>query len=382
MEIPPHTKKVLLISHSNSLGGAELCFVETIKALKSSGYEISVVLPKITGGKLPDLCEDLVEEIYYQFLPFWMGDRKCSFKEKWNNLRVIIPAVWKSVKLIKKIKPDIVITNTSVIPEYGIATKLMGTKHIWFIHELVEEDFDQKYIFGKSFSLKMISCLSDIVIVNSVFVANVYKKMLKDKKMKLLYQPATIQMLVQKEEKKDTELKLLIVGQVAEHKGQHEAIEATLKLLRKGKNVSLTILGGQDINSSYMQNIKAMIVDDVRDKFYFIPFSSTPEKYYAEADMLLVCSRCEALGRISIEGMKVGLPIVASNRGGNLELVRDGFNGYLYEYGNPADLADKILQLQNVEVRKTFGENGKKWAEEHFNEEKFKNGLDEIVKLL
>jgi glycosyltransferase involved in cell wall biosynthesis len=48
-----------------------------------------------------------------------------------------------------------------------------------------------------------------------------------------------------------------------------------------------------------------------------------------------------------VEAMKCGLPVIAANSGGSLELVEDGFNGYLYQSGNAEDLAAKILCLNN-----------------------------------
>jgi glycosyltransferase involved in cell wall biosynthesis len=113
-----------------------------------------------------------------------------------------------------------------------------------------------------------------------------------------------------------------------------------------------------------------------------IPFTENPQSYYEQADIVLVCSQCEALGRVTIEAMKMGLPIVASNQGGNLELIQEGYNGYTYQLGNPTDLANKILQLGNPIDRRKMGLNGKKWVLNHFNMDTFTQELDDTLKKL
>ena len=47
-------------------------------------------------------------------------------------------------------------------------------------------------------------------------------------------------------------------------------------------------------------------------------------------DILLMCSRCEGFGRVTVEAMQRGIPVIGLNTGGTSELVKDGFNGYLF----------------------------------------------------
>lgn len=379
-------KRILLVSHSNHLGGAELCFLELLKVLRiNSDYELFVLLPAV-DGKLKSLCELLCDTIYMQYLPQWIDEGNTfSFKKKINCIFNIASSVRKSLNLTKSIQPDIIITNTSVIPQYGIAAKIKKKKHIWFIHELVDEDFGCQFLYGKAFSKKIISFCSDLVITNSKFVDLRYVSYVEEEKRKMLYQPASIKPIEDSTDLKNNNnketLTLLIIGKVIEFKGQKEAISAVNELLNRNVDVELLVLG--EGGGTYSEELKTFVADNnIADKVNFIPFTNNPVTYYQQSDIVLVCSRCEALGRITIEAMKMGLPIVASNRGGNLELIRDGFNGYLYEYGNPNDLADKVLLLNNEEVRRKMGMNGKEWAEENFNEEKFSKQFNNLLNSL
>ncbi len=371
-------KKILLISHSNSLGGAELCFIETIKALQLKQYEIHAVFPSIKG-ELKSICEPLCKSSSTQYLPSWIEEgEKYPLNTKFKLLINIIVSIRKSIKLINQIKPDIIITNTSVMPQYGIAAKLTHKKHIWFIHELVDEDFGCHFIFGKNLSKKTISYCSETIITNSNFVNRRYILFVKKEKLKMLYQPVEITFPIEDITKKsNNRLSLLIIGKVSEFKGQREAILACKELNKQGIDFNLLIVGAQP--STYLDELKSLVIEDLTDKVEFIPFTSTPSIYYQQSDIVLVCSRCEALGRITIEAMKMGLPVIASNQGGNLELIQNGINGYTYELGKPIDLANKIILLKNIDIRKKMGDNGRRFANENFNFELYTKELNNIL---
>jgi glycosyltransferase involved in cell wall biosynthesis len=66
-----------------------------------------------------------------------------------------------------------------------------------------------------------------------------------------------------------------------------------------------------------------------------------------DSDALALCSAYEGLSHVLLEAMQTGKPIVASAAGGNLELIRDGHNGLLVPYGDPAALARALTRLAN-----------------------------------
>lgn len=371
--------KILLVSHSNFVGGAELCFIEILQSLDSSGEnKIFAVFPSIKGS-LKEMCKSYCKEVFTQYLPFWTYDGvRISFIKKLSQFISLVSSVRKAHQLIRRIDPDLIITNTSVIPQYAIASKLSRSKHIWFIHELVDEDFGQHFVFGKQFSKWMIGYLSDKVVTNSLFVNSRYISIVKDSKLVMLYQPVSLNYIQIEETIIDKPiLELLIIGKVCDFKGQHEAILACNELLRRGVCFRLTIVG--TASETYIDYLRGLMLDGVSDFVNFVPFTNKPEHYYQLADIVLVCSRCEALGRITIEAMKMGLPVLASDKGGNIELIRNGVTGYLYKYGNPVDLADKIMILEDSLKRKKIGRNGKEFANKQFNMNNFSKEFESLI---
>lgn len=87
-------------------------------------------------------------------------------------------------------------------------------------------------------------------------------------------------------------------------------------------------------------------------------------KQYRRASVFVINSRWpEPLSRAGLEALSFGLPIVASNRGGNRELVKD--NGYLVNPDQPADLATAIVRASRE--KKTLGNNSRKLLLDRFN---------------
>lgn len=59
----------------------------------------------------------------------------------------------------------------------------------------------------------------------------------------------------------------------------------------------------------------------------------------------------ESLGLVAIEAMACGVPVIASNRGGILDYLEDGKNGFLFEPGDSRQLSDKICEYFKLDQR-------------------------------
>jgi glycosyltransferase involved in cell wall biosynthesis len=93
-----------------------------------------------------------------------------------------------------------------------------------------------------------------------------------------------------------------------------------------------------------------------------------------------MCSRKEAFGRVTVEGMKAGKPVIGANSGGTKELIKDRYNGFLYTFGDYHELAEKVKYLcQHPDEARQMGENGKQWALEKFNIEHY---TEEVLTVL
>ncbi|MDP3283756.1 MAG: glycosyltransferase, partial [Desulfobacterales bacterium] len=90
----------------------------------------------------------------------------------------------------------------------------------------------------------------------------------------------------------------------------------------------------------------------------------------------------EGMGRVLVEAMALGKPIVASDVGGIPDLVVHGKNGYLVPPGDSLSLAAAISDLiENPEKRRKMGENGKMRAID-YSAEAMVQKIDELYKAM
>ena len=98
------------------------------------------------------------------------------------------------------------------------------------------------------------------------------------------------------------------------------------------------------------------------------------------SDSFVLSSIYEGLPMVLLEASVCELPLIATDVGGNREVINDGENGYLVSKSNPMELAEKMLQIMNlgVEERLNMGNKARKYVEEKYRIEKV---LDEWEKL-
>ncbi|MEV3841737.1 glycosyltransferase family 4 protein [Aeromonas veronii] len=131
---------------------------------------------------------------------------------------------------------------------------------------------------------------------------------------------------------------LLMVGAVNKNKNQKLAIE----LLVIQPNAYLTIVGdGSDINSLKRYAEKLGVSERIR----WTGFVTEPDKYYREADFLLMLSYFEAFPYSVLEAMSYGTPVIAVPVGGVPEIIKTGVNGWLVKDYSVTNLADKLNQV-------------------------------------
>lgn len=180
----------------------------------------------------------------------------------------------------------------------------------------------------------------DIVTAPSQFVLDAHSKAGFFKESKKIAPPLGIEIEninFNKKEKDNKEVNILYVGQLGKHKGIQILISAFKQI---NKNAKLHIVGdGHD-----KEYFKDLASNDKRIIFYGkIPNEET-QKFYKNADITVVPSIWyETFGIVVIESFKFGTPVVASRIGNYPELVKDGYNGFLFEQGNIDELK-KILE--------------------------------------
>lgn len=379
-----YNKSIIWISHGSTLNGAERVLLEGVKGLKNLNYEVNVVFPY--SGELIEKCNKYADNILITNIPWWI-DRgvRINFTSKLILFLKIVKSTFKIIKEIRRLKCETVISNTIAIPSGAIAAFILRKKHIWYIHEFGKEDHNFNFIFNEWLSYKSMSLLSNKVICNSIAVKNKFGKYISNKKTIVIYSAVDINSFEKKIYdnlifNENRPLIISICGRVSKSKGQFEAIKAIeFLIIEKKINIKLKIIGGS--TDEYSLKLSKYVIDNkIEKQIEIINFTSNPIDFMKKSDLCLNCSRQEAFGLITIESMKLGIPIIASNTGGNLELVENNKNGMLYNQGNYKSLSEKIeyLYLNPSEIER-MGSYAYEWSNEKFNLARYQYELNKTI---
>ena len=136
---------------------------------------------------------------------------------------------------------------------------------------------------------------------------------------------------------------IVCVANVRPHKGLIYAIEAT-KYLSDIKDLHLLLIGSKMSEEPYLSAIEN---SGMKDRIHLTGYRHDVPDIIAACDLLIQPSIREGLPRVALESIASGTPIVASNNEGNMEVVDDGFNGYLVPIKDSKAIAQKIRKLYN-----------------------------------
>ena len=370
-------KRVVFFSHtSNRYGGAESALLEMLKYFNDQ-KSISPYMILPSEGTLSDELNKI--GIQYSIIKFapWCDTRQLSQNERLGRDKIVKKTIRDMTELLKSIKPDIAVTNTIVSPWLGVLAANFNIPHVWILHEYGNIDHGLIFDYEYKEVLETINRLSGVVVVNSKSLAtHIEEKIDKNKIVQIYYAIADNPLFSTKQKVKDQNIdgifgfRCLIMGRITPSKGQLEAVYAVKLARDKGHEISLLLLG--DIESDeYMTQIDEYVkVNDLSGSVTHSRYQPNPYEYIQASDVLLMCSRNEAFGRVTAEAILCGKPVIGTRSGATKEIVSDGKTGLLYEPGNIDELSEKLIYLViHKELAKTMGLAAAKFARENFNHE-------------
>ncbi len=162
-----------------------------------------------------------------------------------------------------------------------------------------------------------------------------------------------------------------IVGNIQEWKGQAVVVEAMARVHAAVPEARCLLIGGAhragaEYESALRQRIAELNLDDV---VCFTGFRADVADVMNALDVVVHASvRPEPFGRVILEGMLLGKPVVAAAAGGVPELIADGQTGFLSAPGDAAALAERLVPLlRDAELRQAVGTRAQQWARERFS---------------
>jgi glycosyltransferase involved in cell wall biosynthesis len=369
--------KLVLVSHTAAIGGAELVLLELVAGLVDRGVRADVVLPG--RGPLGPRLEAAGARTWGVPYEWWAGPRRSLDVAVRRSARNMVAACSIGT-LLRRLRPDAVLSNTLTIPSVAVAAKVLRIPHVWYLHEFGEKDHGLSFDLGFRSSVRLVNYLSARVIVNSHAVLDEFSRYIPSRKLRIAYPGVDVpDGLPRVPAPPERPFRLILVGLKTPSKGQEDAIRAVGLLRGRERDVRLTLVGHS--SPAYALHLGRLArevgADDVVD---FVDFTEDRYRYFQQSHAALMCSRSEAFGRVTVEAMKLGLPVIGADRGGTPELVRDRETGLLYPHGDPSALAERIDRLyRDRELRERLGSDARKWAWATFSVRRHTQDVMEIL---
>lgn len=365
--------KVVWLSHSPNLRGAELCLLEGVKGLLARGVVVRAIVP--AEGTLADALRGIGCPISVIRCCWWARNRLALHKRLLGLAYNLCIATPRTVGLFRRERPDLVITNTLTVFVGALAAKIRRIPHVWYVHELIgREGQDLRYDFGQRMTMSLVGKLSGTIMMVSEAVRNQWRRRVAPEKLRVVRYAAEVTPSAPRSGRGGA-FTAVYVGHLSALKRQEDAIRALALLRSKGLPVRLCLVGGGETDhAAFLQRLARDL--GAVDHAEFVAFTRDPSPYVAAADVAVICSIGESSSRVTVEAMKLGKPVIGAASGGVHENIRDGWNGLLYPPGDVAQLAERIERLyRDRALLAQMGSNAQQWASETFNLENYTKDL-------
>ena len=159
---------------------------------------------------------------------------------------------------------------------------------------------------------------------------------------------------------------MLCASRFADDKGHRYLIDSVKRLTqRTDKPFTLVLAGDGPLLEPTKAQVKQLALED---RVKFIGFRKDIKNLYKGSDLYVNASRHEALSFLIIEAMAAGLPVIATDMGGNSDIVNDEAGcGLLVEYDNPDSMAAAMERfLEDPSFTDACRENARRTIEAKF----------------
>ncbi|MFQ5700614.1 MAG: glycosyltransferase [Acidobacteriota bacterium] len=157
---------------------------------------------------------------------------------------------------------------------------------------------------------------------------------------------------------------IICVASLTEKKGHRALIEAFREVRCRVPSARLLLAGEGPLEGRLRDQVESRGLHGAVD---FLGFRSDIPALLAGSDVLVLASIEEGMPNPLLEAMACGVPAVATDVGGNGEVIEDDRTGYLVRRTDPVAMADRVVRLLLDEpIRRRMGEAARRRYEAHF----------------
>ncbi len=327
--------KVLHVLTDSNVGGAGRVLTEYLRYADRERYDIKVVLPE--GSLLIPSVAGLGYEVR---------------EMKHGRDRSFEPAsVRELAGIIREERPYVLHSHSCLSAR--IAGYMLGVKvKVFTRHTYPDASETEAGFFRRKTGGLINNILSDGVICVADAVGQyMLDTGVSEKKIFVVLNGASALRQLDEKEKSETRKMLgigpespvlTVCGRLTAVKGQKYAIKAMGDILKAYSDAVLLLLGGGE-DEPFLRELAEK--SGYGESIVFAGFRDDVAPFLNITDILVNSSEAEATSMAIAEAMSLGIPVIASDCGGNTGIVKDGFTGYIVPVGSPERIAQAAVRM-------------------------------------
>jgi glycosyltransferase involved in cell wall biosynthesis len=369
--------KILLLHSSSDVYGASKIFLGTVQLLKKRNHDVWVVLSEdgplvkklaSAGATVLMVRLGILRRKYFNPLGII------------NRIATLLRAQKQLQELIRKESIELVYSNTTGVLAGAFAARNCGVRHIWHVHEIIENPFWLKQLLGHLMNRYAVG-----IIAVSEAVKQSWESVLPAERITVIQNGIDYSPYLEHEQTLTKELQLPtaaivigMVGRVHYWKGQSYFLKLAGQLHQKHPSLHFLLAGDAYPGYEYLyQEMQTQIETlQLSDVVHNLGFREDIPAVMQTIDLLLLPSQQpDPFPTVILEAMASAKPVIATQFGGAVEMIDAGITGDLM----PADQVDTAVSVIESWLDKNrlqaAGEAGRKRVLENFSLEAWEHKM-------
>lgn len=369
-------KILLALSDDDMRAGSSRSAAYLAHELNKHDFKVDLLVPK---GKRSLILLDRLK-LNYAVIRYYNWTKKIHepcYMKLMRNVRQAFRGFYNEhighrtiKKIIEKGNYDLVVLNNTWVYLPAQVASEMGIPFVWHLREFNEEDHGWTFCDKeKSFSLMSDSAA---LIGISEAILNKYKPLIASDRFFKVYNGIDPEhfLSIERTPLSNQIVRIGIIGRISFGKGQIDLVRALASIKNECSPFRLYVAGEGSLadESALKKTIHELGMDD-----FVVMLGGIDDVagFYESIDILVICSKMEAFGRVAVEGLMSGCIVIASNTGGLTEIIYDRTTGYFFEQGNIDQLSETILEVvRHKQEAQEIAKNGRLCAARKFTSAK------------
>jgi glycosyltransferase involved in cell wall biosynthesis len=336
---PPAGPRVVFLTHYAELYGANRSLLGLVDGLARHGVRPHVILPE-PGDLLAALAARAVPAAVLP-VDWWVSTRRTATGAADRLVRTVRHLRGLTAQ-IGRWGCDLVYSNSSVFASGALAAAELNLPHVWHLREFGRRDYDLAPDLGTRFARLGFRSADAVVCVSHALLRAMLGRR-PPAHARVVYNGVATEAEFDARRRaaeaargRRQPFTFVLVGRFRPSKGQDVAIRAFARVAAGSPTVRLLLVGGAGGtgDQAYYDHCRDLASGlGVADRVEFWGYVPDPERAFLAADVALMCSRSEAMGRVTAEAMSCCRPVIGYAAGGTPELIADGTTGRLYRGG-------------------------------------------------